>query len=76
MTETLALHGGKFNYDFILTEYRRAINNALPEGWALIGNTFYGPPPVPDNVSDTITEAIVSLSFWVIAARHEERNRE
>lgn len=62
----------------IETDYRAAINAALPEGVSLHGEEFYGPYPKPENADEQIQAAVSSLDtdvFWVIVARHFQGTR-
>jgi len=61
-----------YDIDAIVEEYREAINKHLaPHGITLAGDEFYGPYPRPENAGEIIADAIESVDFWAIVARHE-----
>lgn len=83
VVESLGDYGTDEHYDIeaIETEYREAINEALPAGVSLCGNEFYGPyyasdcdwTGYPVGVDDDLDlKAIVDgVDFWAIATKHE-----
>jgi hypothetical protein len=70
-----------FNTAGIVSEFRNAINDALPPSVSLCGNEFYGPYYAADKDFDgyqltedgdlDITGIIEDIDFWAIAARHD-----
>jgi prevent-host-death family protein len=80
-TEALGDYVGDYDVDAIVTEYRQAINEALPAGVSLNGDLFYGPAydpdkdfdgyPVNDDGSLDIKAIVDSIDFWAIAERHD-----
>jgi hypothetical protein len=73
-----------FDLDAIVTEYREAINRALPRGVALVGDEFIGPRhpepgafdgyPVDDSGSLDIKAIVDDIDLWEIVKRHAVRN--
>lgn len=67
----------EFDTDAIADEYRRAINDALPEGVELHGDELYGPCDQAGQWTvwfgaHEFEQAVdVDVDFWEIAARHE-----
>lgn len=70
-----------FDFDAIVSDYRDAINAALPNGVTLSGNDFYGPYhqaasdfdgyPVDEDGHLDIKAVIDSVDLWKIIARHD-----
>lgn len=71
-----------FDFDAIVSDYRDAINEALPNGVSLCGSEFIGPyesedwaaagyPVDEDNRLD-IKAIVESVDFWEIVARHDK----
>jgi hypothetical protein len=54
----------------LVTAYREAINERLPDGWTLAGSEFYGPHPMPEDAGETIQAAIEAAPFWTLAEQH------
>ena len=72
ITTALGDVAGDYDIDAIIDEYRDAINKHLAdEGITLAGDEFYGPHPRPENAGEIIADAIESVDFWTIVARHE-----
>lgn len=81
ISEALGTFGADYDIDAIATDYRAAINNALPEGVALAGNDFYGlyyaedatwGPELEDENGRLDIKAIVEgIDFWSIVAEHD-----
>ena len=73
MTQDIAGDLGEYaedhDLDAIETDYRDAINAALPEGVTLAGDEFYGPAHEAID-RDAIREAVEGVDFWAIAERH------
>jgi hypothetical protein len=59
-----------YDLDAIISGYRTAINNALPEGIVLAGDEFYGPHPIDVDVD--LKEIIEAIDLWAIIEQHEE----
>jgi|SRR5689334_703169 len=82
VTEALGEFGNDacFDIEAIVTEYRAAINAALPAGWSLDGNDFHGPA----DRRTVDAQAVIGLAlilanggsnhdgFWNIVAKHEK----
>lgn len=72
----------EYDIDAIVTQYRAAINEALPESMHLVGEEFIGPAFGPDwDVDDYPTDSddvldiaaiVASVDLWVIVARNEK----
>lgn len=62
-------------FEKMAEDYREAINDALPEGIALIGEQFYGPYRGPGAAKDedfeSITEAIDAIDVQKIIDTHD-----
>ncbi|MGI5273145.1 hypothetical protein ACQEUU_37650 [Nonomuraea sp. CA-218870] len=81
VVEALGEFASEYDTDAIATDYRAAINEALPEGISLSGDEFYGPyyrdevnlDGYPTDEDDRLDfKAIVEgIDFWEIAAKHE-----
>lgn len=63
--------GNDYDVPAVVVAYRAAINDALPTDIELCGSEFYGPAPVRDGAAAEIRDAILSVDFFAIAARHE-----
>lgn len=76
-------YAGDHDVDAIATEYRRAINEALPGSVNLCGNEFIGPYhaedcefddyPADEFYSLDIQEIVNGVDFWDIAAKYDKR---
>lgn len=63
-----------YDIEAITADYRDAINERLADqGITLAGDEFYGPYPRPENAGETIADAIESVDFWEIVARHDRK---
>lgn len=72
ITTALGDHADDYDIDAIIADYRDAINERLADqGITLAGDEFYGPYPRPENAGETIADAIESVDFWEIVARHD-----
>jgi hypothetical protein len=69
--EVLGEHFDKATLDAVETDYRAAINAALPEGVSLAGNEFYGPHPLDWAKRDAIADAVESVDIWAILGRRQ-----
>jgi len=78
--EALGDYADKYDIDIIAADYRDAINKALPEGVALVGDEFVGPYYAEDATwGDELEKdgrldikAIVdSVDLWAIVAEYE-----
>jgi hypothetical protein len=56
--------GADFDQEGLCAELREAVNDYLPEGWALQENQFVVPSPLPPDVVDTIRQTIDEIDFW------------
>jgi len=63
----LGSFGGDYDIAAIAKEWREAINEALPEGFSLNGNNFYG--PYPKKVIDLKT-IVDTVDLWSIVHRN------
>jgi hypothetical protein len=78
ITTALGDHGAGFDVDAIVSDYRAAINAALPTGVVLAGDDFFGPyydrvfPGFPVNGDGALDlKAIVdSVDLWEIVEIH------
>jgi hypothetical protein len=71
-----------YDVDAIVSDYRTAINEALPQGVSLCGDEFIGPysaddatwnAELDDEDSRLDIKAIVEgVDFWKIAAKHDK----
>ena len=79
LRDTLATHLGDFASDFdaeaIVTDWREAIDNALPEGLSLtpVGIIVIGPHTASPA---EVREAIRSVDLAEIIARHDESSND
>ncbi|WP_031171590.1 hypothetical protein [Streptosporangium roseum] len=70
-----------FDFDAIVSDYRTAINDALPDSVSLCGDEFIGPYyeadcdfdgyPTDEGGRLDIKAIVESIDFWEIAAKHE-----
>lgn len=67
--------GGDFDVAAIVTEYRAAINKALPDGVSLNGRQFIGPYPMPEDAMRTAREAVESVNLTPIADKYDKTAR-
>lgn len=67
--ELLGEHFDKATLDAVETDYRTAINAALPEGVTLAGDEFHGPHPLDSAKRDAIADAVESVDIWAILRR-------
>lgn len=68
-----ALDGYTGDYDVpaIVSDYREAINQALPQGVTLHERLITGPYPLDHELHAAIRPAVESVDFWAIVARHD-----
>src|SRR5690606_35747328 len=72
ITTALGDYADDYDIEAIIDEYRDAINERLADqGITLAGDEFYGPYPRIENAGETIADAIESVDFWAIVARHD-----
>lgn len=74
-----------FDVEAIVTEYRNAINAALPNGVTLAGNDFYGPYnttedqfndyPADDDGDLDLAAIVDGVELWPIIERHHTAAR-
>jgi hypothetical protein len=67
----LGEHGEGFDVEAIASDFRKAVNEALPEGVSLNGNLFFGPHGVAAEDRPDLRETVDSVDFWEIAVRHD-----
>jgi hypothetical protein len=62
----------EYDVDAIEKDYRAAVNDALPDGVALVGDEFYGPDddPDPELLNYEFPNLIGKIDLWAIAQRH------
>lgn len=68
----LGEHGDDFDADAIAADFRDAVDEALPDGVTLAGNLFLGPHDTPAEERPDLREAVESVDFWEIVARHDK----
>jgi hypothetical protein len=79
--EALGDYADECDIDAIAADYRNAINEALPEGVALVGDEFIGPAYDADCDFDSyptdeygrldIKTIVESVDLWAIVAKHD-----
>lgn len=68
--DALADFAPQFDIDGIATEFRAALNTALPDGVTLDGNEFHGPDIPGDRPN--LRAIIRTVDMFAIAARNEQ----
>lgn len=82
VTEAFGSYGpDDFDFDAIVSDYRNAINDALPDSVTLAGDEFIGPAyaddqdfdgyPMDEDGSLDIKAIVEDVDLWEIIARHE-----
>ena len=59
-----AAEGLDFDQEGLTAEVREAVGEDLPVGWALDGDRFLVPSPVPEDALDVVRAVIDELDFW------------
>jgi hypothetical protein len=67
----LGEHGEGYDVAALAADFRKAVNEALPEGVTLNGNLFFGPHDVAAEDRPDLREVVDSVDFWEIAGRHD-----
>lgn len=64
-------HGSDgFDFEAIVTEYRNAINEALPQDFTLVGNEFYGPTHLAGD-APKLWDFVTNVGIWETIRKHE-----
>jgi transcriptional regulator with XRE-family HTH domain len=67
-----------FDIEAIAADYRKAIEDVLPDGWTINGNSIYAPATpdtlggVPDELHEALTEQALSINLWDLCEPHEK----
>lgn len=67
---------GRFDVPAVAAEFRKAVNDALPEGVSLLGDEFIGPFHGADHTDLDLADVIAGIDIWKIIEAHDVEGDE
>jgi hypothetical protein len=76
VTEFLGDYVADYDVPGLVSAYRDAVNEALPDDVALCGDLFFGPYPAPRDAHEQIAEAVRSVDLSALAEQFDNTRED